>query len=127
MAKGWMHSEIRGHSGVREAIERVQTAFSEWAETVEDIIADGDKVVARYVSTGLHVGPFIDLAATGKRICEDDISIFRLPGDFVAEKWSLVDDVSLARQFGRFWDRRTSDIRPLRNLRITQIFPVRFC
>jgi predicted ester cyclase len=101
MPKGWVHSELVGHSGVREAIERVRTAFSEWTETVEDIIVDGDKVVARYVSTGLHVGPFIGLAATGKRICVDEISIFRLAGDFVAEQWCLVDDLSLARQLGR--------------------------
>jgi predicted ester cyclase len=50
---GW---EIRGRSGVREVIESARSAFSDWTETVEDIIIEGDKAVSRYVSTGVHNG-----------------------------------------------------------------------
>src|SRR6266446_5106884 len=40
--------DLKGHSGVRDAIERVRQAFPDWTETVEDIIIDGDKAVTRY-------------------------------------------------------------------------------
>jgi predicted ester cyclase len=101
MPKGWIQSEFRGHVGVRAAIERIRTAFSDWTETIEDVIVEGDRVVTRYVSTGLHSGRFIGLAATGKTICLDEISIFRLDGGYIAEQWCLVDDISLARQLRR--------------------------
>jgi predicted ester cyclase len=102
MPKGWEQSEFTGHSGVCEAIERIRAAFSDWTETIEDMIIEDDKVVTRYVSTGLHVGPFIGLAPTAKPIRLDEISIYRLNNGFVAEQWCLTDDISLARQLGRF-------------------------
>jgi predicted ester cyclase len=98
MPKGWMHSPFIGHDGVREAILRIRAAFSDWTEIIEDVIVEGDRVVTRYVSTGSHVGPFIGLSPTGRTIRLDEISIFRLVGDQVAEQWCLVDDLSLARQ-----------------------------
>ena len=102
MPKGWERSEFRGHSGVCDAIERVRGAFSGWTETVQDMIIENDKVVTRYVSTGLHTGPFIGLTPTGKRISLDEISIYRLENSLVAEQWCLTDDISLGRQLGRF-------------------------
>lgn len=77
MPKGWVNSEFNGHSGIREAIERVRNAFSDWTETFEDMIIEGDRVVTRYVPTGMHDGPFIGLAPTGKQSCVDEISIYR--------------------------------------------------
>jgi len=99
MPQGGQYSEFKGHSGVREVIEWVRSAFPEWTETVEDIIIEGDKVVTRYSSTGVHKGPFIGLAPTGKHVRINEISIFRLQNGLVAEQWCLTDG-SLARQLG---------------------------
>jgi predicted ester cyclase len=82
---------LKGHSGVRDAIERVRGAFPDWTETVEDIIIEGDKAVTRYVSTGVHKGPFFDLAPTGERVRLNEISIFRVQNGLVAEQWCLTD------------------------------------
>jgi predicted ester cyclase len=81
--------DLKGHSGVRDAIERVRQAFPDWTETVEDIIIDGDKAVTRYVSRGVHNGPFFDLAPTGEHICVNEISIFRVHDGLVAEQWCV--------------------------------------
>jgi predicted ester cyclase len=83
---GW---EIRGHSGVREVIESARIAFSDWTETVEDIIIEGDKAVSRYASTGVHTGYFRGQAPTGERIVVDEVSIFRFEGGLVAEQWCV--------------------------------------
>jgi predicted ester cyclase len=82
--------ELKGHTDVGNAIESVRRAFPDWTETLQDIIVEGDKVVTRYVSTGLHTEPFFDLAATGKRARFDEISIFRVHNGLVAEQWCLV-------------------------------------
>jgi steroid delta-isomerase-like uncharacterized protein len=97
MPKGWAKNEFKGHSGVREAIEDIRNAFSEWTETVVDMILDEDKVVTRYVSTGVHTGPFIGLAPTGKHIRLDEMSIYRVQDGLVVEQWCLTDE-TLARQ-----------------------------
>jgi len=81
--------EFNGHSGVREVIEDVRRAFSGWTETVQDIIVEGDKVVWRYVSTGVHDGLFRGQAPTGERIVMDEISIFRFEGPRIAEQWCV--------------------------------------
>ena len=51
--------ELRGHSGIRGAIETVRRAFPDWTETIEDIVIEGDKVVTRYKGTGVHKGAFL--------------------------------------------------------------------
>src|SRR5215472_17202183 len=77
--------ELRGHSGIRGAIETVRCAFPDWTETIEDVVIEGDKVVTRYKRTGVHKGAFFDLAPTGKSIRTEEISIFRVQNGRVAE------------------------------------------
>ena len=83
--------DLKGHNGVRDTIERVRRAFPDWTETVEDIIFEGDKVVSRYISTGVHEGPFFDMAPTGKRVRFNEISILRVHDGRVAEQWCVTD------------------------------------
>jgi predicted ester cyclase len=101
MPKGWERSEFHGHDGVRDAIARIRNAFSNWTETIEDMIVEGDRIATRYVSTGLHTGAFIGVPPTGRLIRIDEMSIYRLDGNLVAEQWCLTDDIALARQLGR--------------------------
>lgn len=97
MPRGWEVSELTGHNGVREAVSTLRTAFSEWTETVEDMIIEDDRVVTRYVSTGIHTGQFIGIGPTGRHIRLDEISIYRLQNGLVAEQWCLTDE-TLVRQ-----------------------------
>jgi steroid delta-isomerase-like uncharacterized protein len=85
---------LHGHSGVRDAIERVRNAVTGFTETIDDMIIEGDKVVTRYVCTGTHTQPFLDAAPTGQPIRVKEISIFRIQDGRVAEQWcgKIVDD-----------------------------------
>jgi predicted ester cyclase len=75
-----------------ERLHRLWSTGELSAIPVEDIIIDGDKVVTRYVSAGVHKEPFFDLAPTGKHARFDEISIFRVRNGLVAEQWCLIRD-----------------------------------
>lgn len=100
MPKGWERSTFRGHSGVVEAVLWPRIASHDWHETVQDLLIDGPQAVARYVSRGTHSGPFPGLAATGRAIEFDEISIYHFSGGLIVKQWCLTDDLSLARQLG---------------------------
>ena len=87
-----------GHDGIKKVIEETLIAFPDWFEDVVDIIAENDRVVTRYVSTGTHSGPYQGIQPTGKKITVDEISVFRLKENKVAEQWCLVDDLALLKQ-----------------------------
>ena len=87
-----------GHDGIRKAIEETFISFPDWFEDVVDIVAENDRVVTRYISTGTHHGPYQGIQPTGKKIVVDEISIFRLEGRKVAEQWCLVDDMAILKQ-----------------------------
>jgi steroid delta-isomerase-like uncharacterized protein len=75
-------------------------AFPDFHRSMEDIIAEGDKVVARYTATGTHQGEFMGIPATGKRVTFGWITIYRIAAGKVAEEWLLFDQLSLLRQIG---------------------------
>jgi predicted ester cyclase len=85
---------LHGHSGVRDAIERVRHAVTGFTETIQEMIIDGDKVVTRYVCTGTHTQPLLDVAPSGKPIRVNEISIYRVRDGLIAEQWcgKVVDD-----------------------------------
>jgi predicted ester cyclase len=68
--------------------------------TVEDVIAEGDKVVARNTVTGTHRGEFMGVAPTGKAVSYHEIFIFRFVDGRVAETWGVVDVYAQMKQIG---------------------------
>jgi predicted ester cyclase len=68
--------------------------------TVEDVIAEGDKVVARNTVTGTHQGEFMGLAPTGNPVTYNEIFIFRFVDGRVAETWGVVDVYAQMKQLG---------------------------
>jgi len=89
-----------GHAGVREGIRRVKEAFPDWRETVDEMIAEGNRVVTRYTSTGTHRGPFRGIAPTGRAIAVREISIYRVARGKVVEQWCLLDELDRLQQLG---------------------------
>ena len=67
---------------------------------VEDLIGEDDKVVARIVVAGTHLGDYLGLEPTGKSIAYDEIFIFRFADGRVVETWGVVDVLSQLRQLG---------------------------
>jgi steroid delta-isomerase-like uncharacterized protein len=93
----------RGRAGAREGIRRATTAFPDWHEAVEQVVAEGNLVVTRYTSTGTHLGEFRglpDVPPTGRTISVPEISIYRVAGGKVVEQWCLLDELGRLQQLG---------------------------
>ena len=70
----------------------VRTAFSDMRITVEDMIAEGDRVAARVTMRGIHQGEFQGIAPTGKRVQVRAIDMFRIADAKIVEHWGHGDD-----------------------------------
>src|SRR5215510_2132861 len=57
-----------GIQTLRLGLQRTRMAFPDWHERVVDVFGSGDKVATRYVSTGTHLGPYLGMSPTGRRI-----------------------------------------------------------
>ena len=75
-------------------------AFPDVKATVEDLVADGDKVVARVSYRGTHQGAFRGIAPTGKQIAVMGINIFRIANGKLVEHWGLTDRLAVLNQVG---------------------------
>ena len=70
--------------------------------TIEDVIAEGDKVVVRWINSGTMVGEFLGMPANGKSFSIPGIDIYRLDGGKLAEHWHVVDALGQMQQIGLF-------------------------
>ena len=75
-------------------------AFSDLKRPVEDLVAEGAKVVARWTSVGTHDGPFQGIPATGETVTTSGITIFRLENGKIVEEWSESDMLGMLQQLG---------------------------
>jgi predicted ester cyclase len=75
-------------------------AFPDSYLTVEDMIAEGDKVVARLTSGGTHQGAYMGIPPTGKHVKVTLIDIFRIAGGKGVEHWMEFDAMGLLQQLG---------------------------
>ena len=88
-------------AGVVQYFQMLIAAFPDLRMVVEDVIASGDKAVARVRVTGTHKGPFMGMPATGRRIEMQLIDITRFGDDGRAkEHWGLADELAMMRQLG---------------------------
>jgi steroid delta-isomerase-like uncharacterized protein len=92
--------ERRGIEGIRFGVGRIRTAFPDWHEQVLDVFGSGDRVASRYVSTGTHKDTFWGIEPTGRRIEIQEISIFRIADERIAEQWCMFDDLARLQQLG---------------------------
>ena len=94
--------EVRrvGVEGFTAARLRRNAAFPDWTVTVDDIIAEGDKVVARATGQGTHLGEYMGIPPTGKRIKVSWIAIYRIADGKLAEHWQQIDELGLRQQLG---------------------------
>ena len=76
------------------------TAMPDYHSTIEDIIAEGDKVVQRFTGRGTHKGEFMGIPPTGKQVTIKGISIHRIANGKVVENWVTMDMLSVMQQLG---------------------------
>ncbi|MBV8360856.1 MAG: ester cyclase [Deltaproteobacteria bacterium] len=75
-------------------------AFPDLHFTLEDIVAEGDKVAYRYTVRGTHMGDFMGLAATGKQILVTGTLTTRIADGKFQEDWENIDMLGLMQQLG---------------------------
>jgi len=78
----------------------LHAAFPDWRHTIEDMIAEGDKVVARMTVQGTHKGDFLGVPASGKEVVFTNICIFRITSGKIMESWQEIDMMSVMQQLG---------------------------
>ena len=88
-------------AGMLEFFRILLASFPDWRMTVEDLIANGDKTVARVTVTGTHKGEFMGVPPTGTRVEVQLMDIMRFNGaGLVCEHWGVADLLSLMQQLG---------------------------
>jgi len=98
-------NQIRGPEGYRQFLTKLFKAFPNWHETIEDIIAEGDKVCVRLrIDTGAHLGEFdllgIRVPPTGKKSTVKSVQIWCIVDGKVVEQEGVYDELDLLRQVG---------------------------
>jgi predicted ester cyclase len=89
-----------GIEGYKQFFPMLQTAFPDWHSTIDDVIAEGDKVVHRITGRGTHKGEWMGIAPTGKQVTVTGNIIYRIDNDKIAEEWFEHDVMGLMQQLG---------------------------
>src|SRR5215510_5045333 len=90
-----------GHDAIKGMVQRAHTAFPDYHEELEEMIAEGDKVVVRFTITGTQLGQWGPLPPTGKAVCFEELVILRFVDGKVAEQRGLPDNLAALHQLGR--------------------------
>ncbi len=93
-------SLLPGLAGFKQLVVIFRAAFPDLHYTVEDMIAEGDKVVFRYTARGTNEGELLGMPPTGERMTMTGIDIFRITGGRIVEWWHTDDYLDLLQQFG---------------------------
>ena len=87
-------------AGLKQLLTAAMTAFPDAQHVVEDLIAEGDKVVARVTSRATHQGEFMGLPPTGNVVTYTGIHIARVAGGKCVEDWRSADVLGFLQQLG---------------------------
>ncbi|MCP4756999.1 MAG: ester cyclase [Proteobacteria bacterium] len=93
-------AEIRSLEAFKQLVTADLAAYPDLQITIEDMIAEGDKVVVRYTFRGTQEGETQGIPPTGKHVTVTGISICRCAGGKIVEEWENWDDLGLLQQLG---------------------------
>jgi steroid delta-isomerase-like uncharacterized protein len=94
------HEEERGLEELKHYVTIYRTAFPDIQDTLEQIVAEGDKVVIRWTSRGTHQGEFMGVAPTGRLVTFTGMRLFRIAENKIAESWVNIDERGMQEQLG---------------------------
>jgi steroid delta-isomerase-like uncharacterized protein len=89
-----------GREGLKKLIAMYRQAFPDLHVSIDDQIAEDDKVVTRWTATGTHQGELMGAPATGKSATTTGIGIDRIDNGQVVEAWGNWDTMALFQQLG---------------------------
>jgi steroid delta-isomerase-like uncharacterized protein len=89
-----------GRQGLKALMAGYRAAFPDMVMTIDDQVAEGDKVVSRWTARGTHNGELMGVSPTGKQVVVTGIFIDRIVDGKVSESWAGWDGLGLMRQIG---------------------------
>lgn len=90
-----------GLDDAKKVVTEFRTAFPDWNENIDEIIVSEDKIVTRFTSKGTHLGTlFNSILPTGKKVCINEIAIFKIKNGKITEQRGLFDLYNLYKQLG---------------------------
>ncbi len=92
--------EVRGLEGFKGLVTMYRTAFPDLQVPIEELIAEGDRVVSRWTARGIHQGELMGNAPTGNQLSVTGIIVDRISGDKIEEEWADYDTLHLLQQIG---------------------------
>ncbi len=94
--------QARNLDGVKKVLTQIRSSYPDFRFTIEEMIAEGDKVAARLTFRGTDKGGSVTFGtpSTGKKVAMPLVSISRFSGDKVVEDWALQDNMGLMQQLG---------------------------
>ena len=92
--------DIEGLEEFKQIPLTIRTAFPDLHETIDDLIAEGDKVVERFTLHGTHQGDFMGVPATGRPVSWTSLAVYRLLDGKIAEIWAEGNFLGLCLQVG---------------------------
>jgi predicted ester cyclase len=84
----------------RQEAADFRQGFPDVVSVIEDLIAEGDMVAARWSSRATHLGEYAGVSPTGNEVEFTGISVYRIAGGRIAESWTVEDELGLMRQIG---------------------------
>ena len=103
--------DVRGLSALIEFVREFREAFPDFHDTIDDQVAEGNKVVTRFTSTGTHRGTLMGLQPTNKRACWMGIVIDRIEEGKIVEEWVSWDLSGMMQQLGGIPQRAEACLR----------------
>ena len=92
--------KFTGPEGFRQFVQIYRGAFPDVRLTIEDLIAEGDKVVSRWTATGTQKGELMGIAPSGKRVTVTGCNIDQYQNGKIVEGWASYDMLGLLQQLG---------------------------
>ncbi len=108
-APNWVYHDpeapdVRTIADYKHWFTQIRSAYPNFHVTIEDLVAEGDRVVARYSWRGTNTGDFVTTAmqipATGKQVMATGMSIVRFAGGKGVEVWNQTDSLGIFQQLG---------------------------
>jgi steroid delta-isomerase-like uncharacterized protein len=96
--------EIQGRNAIAGVFAMLRAAFPDWHEEIEDLIAEGDRVVFRVTGRGTHRGDFQGVPPSGRAVTVAGTDIVRIEEGKLAEHWANFDQLGLMTQIGALPD-----------------------
>lgn len=92
---------MKGPAGIRANYAGLLAAFPDVVFELNDVLAEGEKVVVRYTMRGTHKGTFQGIEPTGRAVTVPGIGIYRVAEGKIQESWVMRDSLALLQQLGK--------------------------